>query len=64
MAKWMNDKEVAEQTGLSVHTLRRDRFRGQGIPYSKVGRSCRYSQADVTAFMEAHRIEPQAGARV
>ena len=57
--KWIDEKPVTEITGLSISTLQKDRFYRRGIPYSKIGKSCRYRLADVEAFMEAHRISFQ-----
>ncbi len=62
--EWITDKEVAEMTGRAVQTLRNDRFKGGGIPYSKIGASVRYKVDDVVSFMEGRRIIPkqEAGA--
>ncbi len=34
--KLLNEKEVAEQIGMSVHWLRRKRITGGGIPFLKM----------------------------
>ena len=54
--RWLQEKEVAEITGLSVHTLRAHRLKRKGIAYCKIGRSVRYSLKDVKNFMETNRI--------
>ena len=54
--KYLTDIKVSEITGLSLPKLRNDRHLCRGIPYVKVGRSCRYSQDDVIAYMEARKI--------
>jgi predicted DNA-binding transcriptional regulator AlpA len=56
-SKWIGEKEVAQITGRGLQTLRNDRSKGQGIPYSKIGRLVRYSLADVVAFMESRKIK-------
>ncbi len=56
--KWLSEKVVAELTGLSVSTLQKHRFKGRGIPYSKIGRAVRYAMADVVTYMEEHKICP------
>ena len=56
---WVTDLEVAKITGRSVQTLRNDRFKGQGIAYTKFGRQVRYRLSDVFSFMEVRRIEPK-----
>lgn len=58
--QWLTERQVNELTTLSLSTLRSHRFYGKGIPYSKIGRSVRYSLADVIAFMESKRISPRS----
>ncbi len=45
--KYLNEKDVAKITSLSVHTLRRMRFEHKGINYIKLGRAIRYKLEDV-----------------
>lgn len=59
--RYLTEKEVAALTGRAVQTLRNDRSKGKGFPYSKYGRSVRYLLADVIAEMESHRIETGGG---
>lgn len=55
--KYLNEKEVAAITGRAISTLRNERFMRKGLPYLKVGgRSIRYKNSDVIAFMEGRRI--------
>lgn len=54
--RYLNEIEVSKITGLALSTLRNNRFKGQGIPYIKVGRSVRYSLDDVVRFMESRKI--------
>ncbi len=56
LPKWLTEKEVSKMTGRAEQTLRNDRTKRQGIPYSKIGRSVRYKIKDVISFMDAHRI--------
>ena len=58
--RYIDEVEVARITGRKVQSLRNDRFHRQGIPYCKVGKSVRYSLADVIAFMESRKIKTQA----
>lgn len=62
MKQFINEKVVSEITGLKLPTLRNHRFLCKGLPYVKIGRSIRYDPADVYAYMEKHRIDPEAGA--
>lgn len=54
--KWLNERQVAAITGLSVHTLRSHRLKRKGLPYSKVGRAVRYNSEEVQAYMNARRV--------
>jgi hypothetical protein len=56
MPRYLNEKQVAETTGRALSTLRNERAAGRGIPYIKVGRSIRYSLADVVRYMEGRKI--------
>lgn len=58
---WVNEKQVATFIGCSLSKLRSDRFKHQGIPYSKVGKSVRYSLQDVESYMHHHRVMPGGG---
>jgi len=44
-------------TRLSLSRLRSDRMRRKGIPYVKLGRSVRYSLADVIRHLESRKVE-------
>ena len=56
---YIDEKKTSQITGRSVQTLRNDRHRGRGIPYSKIGRSVRYSLEDIHAYMQQRKIETQ-----
>lgn len=53
---WLNEKAVSEMIGISISALQKQRFHRRGIPYSKIGRSVRYAEADVVTYMEKSRI--------
>lgn len=55
-AYWLTERQVAQLIGISLSKLRSDRHKCRGIPYCKVGRSVRYAQGDVNAFMAENRI--------
>lgn len=57
LQQWLSEKLVSEITGRAAQTLRNDRCRRRGIPYSKVGRSVRYKMQDVVNYMESRRVE-------
>ena len=54
---YINEKEVAEMTSLSVSTLRNQRFQGTGLPFYKMARAVRYKLTDVTSFMDSCLVE-------
>lgn len=55
--RWLKERQVAEITGISLSTLRKHRAKMIGIRFTKIGRSVRYSSADVQNFMEAAKVE-------
>lgn len=56
LPRYLTEKEVSWMIGRSLSTLRSDRFKCQGLPYVKIGRSVRYALDDVIRFMEARKI--------
>ena len=54
--RWIDEKQVAELTGIAVQTLRNWRFQRTGPCYSKIGRAVRYRLDDVVRFMEERRV--------
>ena len=58
--QWLTEKQVSAMTGRATQTLRNDRARRTGMPYSKVGRSVRYLLEDVVRYMEDRKVIFQA----
>ena len=56
---WLTESEVSELIGVTRATLQNWRWRGVGLPYSKLMRSVRYKESDLYAYMESGRIEPE-----
>jgi hypothetical protein len=56
--KFINETEVSRITGRAVPTLRNDRYKGQGLPFYKLGRSIRYRLDEILAFMGERRVQP------
>jgi hypothetical protein len=56
---YLNEFEVEQMSGIPVSRLRKDRSRRIGIAYGAFPRCFRYSVADVTAYMEAHKIKAE-----
>ena len=55
---WLTEKQVANLIHCSLSKLRQDRHKCKGLPYTKFGRSVRYSLVDVEEFMQANRTTP------
>ena len=55
----LTERQVAEQLGLSVATLRAWRHRGKGPRFLRLGRSVRYLPSDVDEFVRASAVDTQ-----
>jgi len=55
--QYLTELEVSEMIRLSLSRLRSDRIRRRGIPYVKLGRSVRYSLADVIHYLESRKVD-------
>jgi hypothetical protein len=53
--KLKDESFVADFTGRSVASLRRDRLAGAGIPYIKIGRLVRYDMRDIEAYLQRYK---------
>ena len=53
----LTERQVAEQLGLSVATLRAWRHRGKGLRFLRLGRSVRYLPSDVDEFVRASAVD-------
>lgn len=54
--------EVAEYLGKTPAALAQDRYRGDGPPYIKIGRSVRYDWAEVMAWVKANTVHAERAA--
>ena len=59
-ARALTEREVAEQLGLSVATLRAWRHRGKGPRFLRLGRSVRYLPSDLDDFVRASAVDTQS----
>jgi hypothetical protein len=50
-------KVLAPVLGVTVGALAQDRYRGTGIPYTKIGSRIRYLRADVARYLAANRVD-------
>ena len=58
--RYLSEKAVSEMTGIPCSTLQKDRHYRRGIAYSKFGKTVRYSLADICAFMNGCKVNPDA----
>lgn len=58
--KLVNPKETAGQLGVQAQTLAIWRMTGRNLPYVKVGRSVKYKQSDITAYIERQTVPATA----
>ena len=52
----LTEIEVSGLLRIPLQTLRNQRSRGVGLPYLKLGRSVRYSENDISKYLESKRI--------
>ena len=53
----VKEQIVSNISGLSLSTLRKQRYYGTGIPYMKLGKAVRYDLRDVYAFLEKSKVD-------
>ena len=53
----LDTHEAANRTGLSASTLRKLRLTGRGPKFLKLGRSVRYRETDIEAWLEARAVQ-------
>lgn len=58
MTPTLNTREAAQVLGISATRLSHWRCEGAGPAYARLGRSVRYSEADLLAFVAARRVVP------
>jgi predicted site-specific integrase-resolvase len=59
-SRLVNETEAARMLGISVKTMRRWRWAGQGPVFTKLGGAVRYGMGDLEAFIEAGRRQSTA----
>ena len=52
MMNLLSEKEVAVLLKCSVSVLQKNRLKGDGLPYYKMGRSVRYSEESVLEYLK------------
>lgn len=56
--EWMTEPQLAEWLQISEVKLRKDRWRGDGMPYTKLGRAVRYHVPTVRAWLDRNGVSP------
>jgi predicted DNA-binding transcriptional regulator AlpA len=59
--KYLTERDVSKITQFALPTLRNWRHQRVGIPFLKVGRSVRYRESDVFAWLDKHLVAPDGG---
>ena len=59
--RYLNEKQLAEITGMALSTIRNHRAARKGIPYVKMQKSVRYDLDDVVRFMDGNKIQTETG---
>ncbi len=54
--KLLTEKETANMLRVSTSFLQKERFKHQGLPYVKIGKSVRYLYDDIVAYTEKVKI--------
>jgi hypothetical protein len=58
LADWLNEDEVAAETGKKVRTLRSWRKQGKGPPFTRFGRTVKYRRDSLVAYFKAQEETP------
>lgn len=61
MSELLDEAGAAEFLSVKASTLTRWRFERRGPAFIKVGKAVRYRRADLERFIEAGRVETDAG---
>ncbi len=56
-SRLLTPEEVSALIGVPVATLAQWRYRKCALPYLRIGRLVRYSQADVESFLQRSKVE-------
>lgn len=57
-ARLWTEREAAERLAVSPGTLRQWRYLKTGPPFCKIGRSVRYKESDLQAWIKRNRVTP------
>ena len=57
----LDTRKAAEYLGVAPITLKKYRLHAKGPAYVKIGARVIYDVADLEAYKQAHRVEPEGG---
>jgi hypothetical protein len=52
----LDERELSLLLGRAVSSLQKDRLRGDGVPFIRVGRQVRYRRADVESWLASRPL--------
>jgi hypothetical protein len=58
LADWLDEDEVAAETGKKVRTLRSWRKQGKGPPFTRFGRTVKYRRDSLIAYFKSQEETP------
>jgi hypothetical protein len=58
LADWLDEDEVAAETGKKVRTLRSWRKQGKGPPFTRFGRTVKYRRDSLVAYFKSQEETP------
>jgi len=54
--KLLTETEASKLLNVSLSKLRRDRSLGIGLPFTRIGRTVRYSEDDITDYLKKNTV--------
>jgi hypothetical protein len=59
VSNYLTEKQLSEKIHRSIHTLRRDRWEGKGIPYIRLGRQILYESSAIERYLTDHTVKTE-----
>lgn len=58
LPKYLKAEQVSKLLDITEGSLAQDRYRGEGISYTKIGKRVRYERDDVLSYLEQNKVQP------